>query len=238
MKVSTLKKNKDNPRQIKGEKLELLKKSVGSFQKMMPLRPIVVDENNEGLHELIELSTAAMPITNGLIVAFQSPRTFPVLLDAVRANGYHFERMLWLYKAAQCTFPWRGWILKSESILIASKGEAQWQDVHPFSHDCYYLSEVSGELAPDSGWHGSVKPIVVVRDLLARTSTVGASVYEPFAGSGTTLVACQNLNRKCYAIEISENYCAVILERMQTAFPDLEIKRLESDEKTTTSATA
>lgn len=54
----------------------------------------------------------------------------------------------------------------------------------------------------------------------------GQGVCEPFAGSGTTLVACQNLNRKCYAIEISPNYCSVILERITTAFPDLEIKRL------------
>ena len=46
VKVSTLKKNASNPRQIKGEKLELLKKSVGSFQKMMSLRPMIVDENN------------------------------------------------------------------------------------------------------------------------------------------------------------------------------------------------
>lgn len=46
IKVSTLKKNPKNPRQIKGEKLELLKKSVGSFQKMMALRPMIVDENN------------------------------------------------------------------------------------------------------------------------------------------------------------------------------------------------
>ena len=42
-----------------------------------------------------------------------------------------------------------------------------------------------------------------------------------------SLVACQNLNRKCYAIEIIENYCAVILERMATAFPDIEIKRID-----------
>lgn len=46
MKVSDIKKNPGNPRQIKGEKLELLKASVGGFQKMMPLRPIVIDENN------------------------------------------------------------------------------------------------------------------------------------------------------------------------------------------------
>jgi DNA modification methylase len=62
---------------------------------------------------------------------------------------------------------------------------------------------------------------------IENNTAKGESVYEPFAGSGTTLVACQNLNRKCYAIEISENYCAVILERMQTAFPDIEIKRIE-----------
>ena len=54
----------------------------------------------------------------------------------------------------------------------------------------------------------------------------GAIVLEPFAGSGTTLVACQNLNRKCRAIEISPAYCAVILERMSTAFPGIEIERI------------
>lgn len=46
IRVSSLKKNPKNPRQIKGEKLELLKKSVASFQKMMALRPMIVDENN------------------------------------------------------------------------------------------------------------------------------------------------------------------------------------------------
>lgn len=45
MKVSKLKRNQQNPRQITGDKLEKLKASVASFQKMMTLRPIVVDEN-------------------------------------------------------------------------------------------------------------------------------------------------------------------------------------------------
>jgi DNA modification methylase len=134
--------------------------------------------------------------------------------------------MLWMYKAAQCTFPWRGWILKSESIPVCSIGNAKWQDVHPFSHDCYYLSEVSGELKPDSGWHGSVKPIKVVQDILSRITELGAVVFEPFLGSGTTMVASENLGRKCFGIEISQNYAAVILQRMKDAFPLLEIKKL------------
>jgi DNA modification methylase len=48
---------------------------------------------------------------------------------------------------------------------------------------------------------------------------------EPYCGSGTTMVACENLRRKCYGIEISPDYCAVILERMATAFPALAIER-------------
>ena len=55
---------------------------------------------------------------------------------------------------------------------------------------------------------------------------IGECVIEPFAGSGTTLVASENLQRKCFGIEISPNYCAVILERMQTAFPALVIERI------------
>ena len=53
------------------------------------------------------------------------------------------------------------------------------------------------------------------------------NIYEPFAGSGTTIIAAQNLSRRCYAMEISPAYCAVILERFATAFPDEEIRLIE-----------
>jgi len=51
--------------------------------------------------------------------------------------------------------------------------------------------------------------------------------YEPFLGSGTTMVACENLHRKCRGIEISAPYVAVCLERMKTAFPGIEIRRIK-----------
>ena len=111
-------------------------------------------------------------------------------------------------------FPWRGWILTSESILVSEVGNGAWQDAHPYVHDCYYLPEVSGELGADAGWHGSVKPLSVVADITRRIASVGAVVFDPFLGSGTTMVATENERRVCYGIEISEGYCAVILERM------------------------
>lgn len=62
--------------------------------------------------------------------------------------------------------------------------------------------------------------------LIEVYSQVGEYVYEPFCGSGTSIVACQNLGRMSLSVELEPQYCAVILERMTTAFPELEIKRV------------
>jgi site-specific DNA-methyltransferase (adenine-specific) len=75
--------------------------------------------------------------------------------------------------------------------------------------------------------HPTQKPVAVIEWCLGYIED-GLIILDPFAGSGTTLVACQNLQRKCRAIEISPNYCAVILERMATAFPDIVIERIET----------
>lgn len=73
--------------------------------------------------------------------------------------------------------------------------------------------------------HPTEKVIEVPTNAVEFSSTEGDSVFDPFLGSGTTMVACENLKRKCRGIEISPGYCAVILERMKTAFPGIAIKR-------------
>jgi len=72
--------------------------------------------------------------------------------------------------------------------------------------------------------HPTQKPTALVQFFLERWAD-SDSVLDPFLGSGTTMVACENLKRKCRGIEISPDYCAVILERMATAFPALAIER-------------
>jgi hypothetical protein len=167
------------------------------------------------LSKTISGSVAHLPIENGICVAFASPRTFPVWLDCVREAGHSFERMLWIYKTAQCVFPWRGWLLTSEAILVSTIGDADWQEVHPFSHDCYQVSEVSGELDDSLGWHGSVKPIAIVKDLMARICAEGSEVFDGFLGSGTTMVAAEQLGRVCRGMELEPKYVAVCLERLK-----------------------
>jgi len=73
--------------------------------------------------------------------------------------------------------------------------------------------------------HGAAFPLELPMRYMKLYSINAEIVLEPFMGTGTTMVACENLKRKCRGIEISPDYCAVILERMTTAFPALAIER-------------
>ena len=74
--------------------------------------------------------------------------------------------------------------------------------------------------------HVAMYPLELPTRVIKMHSDVVGIILDPFLGSGTTMVACQNLNRKCRGIEISPAYCAVILQRMTDAFPGIEIRRV------------
>ena len=174
----------------------------------------VPGDEPENLSSVVMVA-ASLPVHDAVIVAFQSPRTFPAWLNECANAGHRFERMLWLYKRAQNSYPWRGWLLTSEAILATSVGNAKWHDHHPYAHDCYMLAEVSGEIDSSIGWHGSVKPVIVVSDIAQRICPPGALIYEPFSGSGTTIIAAEKTGRRCYAMELSPNYVDVAVRRWQ-----------------------
>ena len=61
--------------------------------------------------------------------------------------------------------------------------------------------------------HPAVMPVKLPIEYIKAMTNEGDFVLEPFAGSGTTLIACEQTGRKCLAMEISEEYCDVIIER-------------------------
>ena len=82
---------------------------------------------------------------------------------------------------------------------------------------CSYKLTESAE-----GWaHPCEKPRRAWSVLLANVSLPTSIVLDPFAGSGTTLVAAKNLGRRAIGIEISEEYCAVAVERLSQNVLDL-----------------
>jgi len=63
--------------------------------------------------------------------------------------------------------------------------------------------------------HPTMKPIAVMACGMGHSTQREDVVYDPFLGSGTTLIAAEQLNRKCYGMEISPQYCDVIVKRWE-----------------------
>lgn len=121
-----------------------------------------------------------------------------------------FERMLWMYKPADMTFPFRGWLLKSEAILWYSHGQPLLEERRPYRHDCYVATKIGREGVEG---HPTVKPLSVIKDLVSRVPQGGA-VLDPFLGSGTTAVAANDLGRQWVGIEINPVYVAIAEARI------------------------
>jgi DNA modification methylase len=82
-------------------------------------------------------------------------------------------------------------------------------------------SQVTGEATE----HRATYPIEFAAKMIGDFSLQGDLIFEPFTGSGTTMVASQQLNRKCYGMEIDPKYCQMIIDRMLKLDPNLEVKR-------------
>lgn len=63
--------------------------------------------------------------------------------------------------------------------------------------------------------HPTMKPVELVAKAIGNSSACGDIIFDPFLGSGTTLIAAEQLGRKCYGIEISPAYCDVIVQRWE-----------------------
>jgi hypothetical protein len=63
--------------------------------------------------------------------------------------------------------------------------------------------------------HPSQAPLALMMDLIERFTQPGDTVLDPFAGTGTTLVAARNLGRKAIGIEVNQTYCALVVKRLR-----------------------
>lgn len=63
--------------------------------------------------------------------------------------------------------------------------------------------------------HPTMKPPMLLRRLIYHSTKPGDLVLDPFGGSGSTLIACEHLGRKCLMVEMEEKYCQTIIERWE-----------------------
>lgn len=63
--------------------------------------------------------------------------------------------------------------------------------------------------------HPTQKPIQIIRDFIRVSSQEGDLILDPFLGSGTTAIACEELNRRWVGIEIDKEYCDIAIDRIK-----------------------
>ena len=60
-----------------------------------------------------------------------------------------------------------------------------------------------------------MKPLKLITDKLKISSNKDSVVLDLFGGSGSTLIACEQIGRRCYMCELDEHYCDVIIQRWE-----------------------
>jgi DNA modification methylase len=125
-----------------------------------------------------------------------------------------------------CGFEIRAQIIWAKDRLVMGRGHYHWQH-----EPCWYAVKGTGHWAGDRKqttlWqiankaqdtntvHGTQKPVACMRRPIENNSNPGQAVYEPFCGSGTSLIAAEMSGRACYAIELSPAYVDVAVRRWQ-----------------------
>lgn len=98
---------------------------------------------------------------------------------------------------------------KHEPILYGWKPGA----AHKFINDRTKSSVLDFARPKASYEHPTMKPVALWAELIKNSSERGGRIGDPFLGSGTTLIACEQLDRTCYGTELDPQYCQVIIER-------------------------
>jgi DNA modification methylase len=107
---------------------------------------------------------------------------------------------------------------KHEPIIYGWKKKG----THKFYGDfCTSVLEYAKPIKNDL--HPTMKPIELLCKLIENSSLKGHLILDTFLGSGSTMVAAHQLNRKCYGMELDPKYCQVIIDRMQKLDPNLKV---------------
>lgn len=105
--------------------------------------------------------------------------------------------------------PAQGW--EAISYLHRADKKAVWNGG---GHHGNYVTTI-----PQATGHPTPKSLTVLSSLVERFSNPQDTIFDPFAGGGTTLIAARNLGRKAIGVEIDEKYCELIANRLsQTTF--------------------
>lgn len=179
------------------------------------------DELEEFIRSALK-NAAEFSVAGAAVYVACPPGTpLPALIASFAGSGFDYRwGLVWLKD--QIVLSRADYHFKHENILYGWKSDG----AHYFTDDRTQSSVFEYPRPKKSDEHPTMKPVALIQHMIRNSSRQGEIVYDAFGGSGSTMIASENEGRKCRMIELSPAFASVVLERMSTAFPELEIKKL------------
>jgi DNA modification methylase len=166
------------------------------------------DQSSDLFAPALNLTKQYMP--DGAWYIWHADRTAEPVYKAIRNAGYDIRALIiWHKLKAHYGAPAAHYCQKHEPLLYAVRGNAKF--IGP-SNECT-VWEI--EQPTRNELHPTQKPVECMMRPIRNHEGPGQIVYEPFSGSGTTIIAAEMTARKCYAIEINPAYVDVAIIRWQ-----------------------
>ncbi len=137
------------------------------------------------------------------------------------SEGENFRRAARekLGKVRQC-------LVWNKNTIVLGRQDYQWKhepclygwkegDAHYFVDDRTQATVINEDKPARSAEHPTMKPVKLIARFIRNSTRPGETVLDPFGGSGSTLIACEQLGRTCYTMELDPKYCDVIIDRWE-----------------------
>lgn len=133
-------------------------------------------------------------------------------------------------------YKYSGLLIWVKNTLVMSRGDYHakhescvygWKEgaAHAWYSDRKQTTVLNFDRPTRNREHPTMKPVPLISYQIKNSSKEGDIVADAFGGSGTTMIASHQVNRKCYLVEYDPKYCQVIIDRMRKLDPSLVIKR-------------
>jgi len=159
---------------------------------------------------------------------------FQIAFDNLKAGGSYYiwhadtEGLNFRGAIADCGETLRQCLVWQKNVMVMGRQDYHWQHEPCLygwkkgaSHGWYADRKQTTLLVFDrpsrSTEHPTMKPVRLFQYQIGNSTAPQGLVFDSFLGSGTTLIACQELGRTCYGLELSPSYCDVIVARWEAA---------------------
>lgn len=137
--------------------------------------------------------------------------TAPIIWAWMEGWADHFSYCVWAKPNPMPSLSKRHWTWNTELICYATRGK----HIFNFPNEGHALSTWTINKLTEKYVHPTQKPIAVPATAISHSSNPGDIVLDGFGGSGSTLIACEQLGRTCYMMEIDPKYVQVIINRWE-----------------------